>query len=113
MSYNLSMILSMLFVVAFILLGGDMFALSSAYSSLDTASISIGYLIAKSGRVDNEFISSLEENYKVTFDNISPSNAQIGEVIQFTIYRMYHPLILSTSDVKLVASRTTVVGYFG
>lgn len=113
MSYNMSMILSMVFVVAFILLGGDMLCINSAYGALDSASTAISYLIAKSGRADNEFLSSLEENYKVTFENITPSSPQLGDVVAFTIYRMYRPLVLSTKDVKLVATRTTVVGYFG
>ena len=113
MSYNLGMIISMVFVVAFILLGGDMFCLSASYSSLDSASISIGYLIAKSGRVDNEYLSSLEEHYKVNFDSISPASPTPGEVVDFTIYRMYSPLVISNNEIKLVAKRSTVIGYFG
>ena len=113
MSYNLGMILSMIFVVAFVLLGGDMFCLSSAYSSLDNASIAIGYLIAKSGRVDNEFLSSLENTYNITFENINPSSPMVGDVVDFTIYRMYSPLVISSNEMKLVAKRSTVIGYYG
>lgn len=113
MSYNLGMILSMLFVVSFVLLGGDMFCIQSAYGSVDNASIAIGYLIAKSGRTDNEFLLQLETKYNVTFENINPISPQIGEVVDFTIYRMYSPLILSSNEVKLVASRSTVIGYYG
>lgn len=113
MSYNFSLIFSMLFVVAFILLGGDMFCLSVAYSSLDSASITISYLIAKSGRTDNEFLQTLESNYKVTFESINPSNPQPGDVVDYVIYRMYRPLIISTSEMRLEAARTTVVGYYG
>ena len=113
MSYNLGMILSMVFVAAFILLGGDMFLLQSAYSSLDNASIAIGYLIAKSGRVDPEFQETLEEKYKVNFEYIVPKKPQVGEVVEFVIYRMYDPLVISTTDMKLVAKRNTVIGYYG
>ena len=113
MSYKLGLILSMVFVVMFLLLGGDMMCLSAAYSYLDSHSISIGYLIAKSGRVDDEYISYLEETYKVNFESISPTEPSIGDVVEYTIYRFYNPLILSNHQVKLTASRTTVIGYYG
>lgn len=113
MSYNLGMIISMIFVVAFTLLGGDMYCIQSAYSSLDNASIAIGYLIAKNKRSDREYIAVLEGNYKVTFESISSYSPQVGEVVDFTIYRMYSPLIVSVKEMKIVASRSTVIGYYG
>ena len=113
MSYKLGLILSMIFVVAFLLLGGDMMCLSAAYSALDSNSISIGYLIAKSSRVDEEYLSYLEETYNVTFMSISPASPEMGDVVEFTIYRMYDPLIISKNEIKLIASRSTVIGYYG
>lgn len=113
MSYKLGLILSMVFVVMFLLLGGDMMCLSAAYSYLDSNSISIGYLIAKTSRVDEEYLSYLEDLYKVKFETVSPSNPSMGDVVQYTIYRLYHPLIMANHDVKLTASRTTVIGYYG
>ena len=113
MSYKLGLILSMVFVVLFLLLGGDLMCLSAAYSYLDSNSISIGYLIAKSGRVDSEYLTYLEESYKVYFESISPTEPVIGDVVEYTIYRYYHPLIMANHDVKLTASRTTVIGYYG
>ena len=113
MSYKLGMILSMLFVVAFLLIGGDMICLSYAYSDLDSKSITIGYLIAKSGRVDEEFLSTIEENYQIKFLTISPSNPNYGDVVDFVIYQNYDPLILSNDVMTIKAARTTVVGYYG
>lgn len=113
MSYKIGLILSMVFVVMFLLLGGDTLCLSAAYSVLDSNSISIGYLIAKSGRVDREYLSYLEGSFNVIFLSISPSNANSGDVVEFTIYRMYDPLIISTDEIRLTASRTTVIGYYG
>ena len=113
MSYKIGLILSMIFVVLFLLLGGDMLCLSASYSALDSNSISIGYLIAKSGRVDEEYLSYLEGSFHVNFLSISPSNANQGDVVEFTIYRYYDPLVISTSVIRLTASRTTVIGYYG
>ena len=113
MSYKIGLILSMFFVVCFLLLGGDMLCLSSAYSSLDSTAITIGYLIAKTGRTDSEFQTYLSETYNINFETILPSQPQQGDVVKFVIYRYYDPLVLSTENIKLSASRTTVVGYYG
>ena len=113
MSYNLGMILSMIFVVAFLLLGGDMMCLSMAYSQLDTKSITIGYLIAKSGRVDQDFLTVIEQNYNVTFLNVSPANPTYGDVVDFIIYQDYRPIIMSNEVIQLKAQRTTIIGYYG
>ena len=113
MSYKIGLVLSMVFVMMFLLLGGDMFCLSAAYSALDSNSISIGYLIAKSGRVDSEYLSYLEGSFNVHFLSISPEDANQGDVVRFTIYRNYDPLIISTTVIRLTASRTTVIGYYG
>lgn len=113
MSSNIGIILSTIFVVAFVLLGGDLICISTAYSSLDNISITVGYLISKSGRVDQEYLSSLEDRYKIIFDYVSSSTPDPGDVVDFTIYRYYHPLLIASNDMKIVAKRSTVIGYFG
>lgn len=113
MSSNLGTILSMIFVIAFILLGGDMMCLSAAYSALDSTAITISYLISKEASVDEDFLTYLEEEYSITISNIRPQNPTYGDVVDFTIYRNYHPIVISSNDVVLKASRSTVLGYFG
>lgn len=113
MSSNIGIILSTLFVVAFVLIGGDMICISNAYSQIDNISITIGYLISKSGRADNEYISSLQNTYNIYFENVSSTAPNPGDVVDFTIYRYYHPLFVASNDLKIVAKRSTVIGYFG
>ena len=90
-----------------------MICISASYSQLDSASISIGYIIAKSGRVDEEFLQTIEQNYNVTFLDVSPANPSYGDVVDFIIYRNYRPIIMSNDVITLKAKRTTVVGYYG
>ena len=113
MSSKIGLIFSMVFMIAFLLLGGDMLSLSATYSTLDSNSISIGYLIAKTGRTDTEYINYLEESFKVQFLSITPENPNNGDVVKFTIYKMFDPLLISTTPIRLTASRTTVIGYYG
>lgn len=113
MSYKIGLILSMFLTIAFFLLGGDMICLSNAFSELDSTSITVGYLIAKNGRIDEQFLDTLEEKYNFNFLTISPVNPVHGEVVDFVISREYKPLILSSTVLTIKASRTTVMGYYG
>lgn len=113
MSYNLGILLSMVFVVAFLFLGMDMMNLSTAYSMLDSASISIGYEIAKQARVDSPFLAGLEDHYHIKFLSLSPAAPALGDVVDFVIGKEYNPLVLSTNTITIKASRTTVLGYYG
>ena len=113
MSSKIALIASTLFLAVFLLLGGDMLCLSSVYSKLDSNSITIGYLIAKSGRVDSDYLSYLEESFNVTFLSVSPATPTSGDVVEFTIYKIYEPLIIPSKGIRLTASRSTVIGYYG
>ena len=113
MSYKLGLLLSMVMIVCFFLLGGDMLCLSSAFANLDSASVTIGYSIAKSGRVDDDFLDALEDKYKVTFLSVSPINPIKGDIVDFVVSRKYNPLIMSSSPITIKSSRSTVIGYYG
>ena len=113
MSSNVSTLLSLIIVSAFFIMGGDMVCLSSAYSSLDNVSNTISYCIAKDRKTDSVYLKTLENKYNVKFLNISSNNPSYGDVVDFTIYRNYHPLVLSSKDIRLAVKRTTVIGYYG
>ncbi len=113
MSSKISLIVSMIFLSVFLLLGGDMICLSSMYSRLESNSITIGYLIAKTGRVDTEYLTYLEQSFNISFLSITPESATSGDVVEFTIYKTYNPLIISSFNIQLTASRSTVIGYYG
>lgn len=113
MSYKLGLILSMGLVVAFFLLGGDMLCLSSAFANLDSTSVTIAYAISKTGRVDTEFLTTLESTYNIKFLELSPSNPKKGDIVDFVISSEYDPLIMSNSVLTLKASRSAVIGYYG
>lgn len=113
MSYKLGLILSMFITILFFLLGGDMICLSGAYSSLDSTSITVGYLIAKAATVDESFISSLEVRYNITFLDISPRNPNYGDVVDYVISKEYDPLIMSNDVITLKVMRSTIIGYYG
>lgn len=112
MSYKLSFILSMIFVVTFFLFAGDLICLQYVYSDLDAKSITISYLISAHGGLDHHFIQDIEEKYKVDFvtaDNYSPL---FGDEVTYVIAKLYQPMVISQKKMTISIKRTTVIGYY-
>ena len=112
MSYKVSFILSMVFIVMFFLLAGDMMSLQYIYADLDAKSVNISYLISKHGSLDEPFINYIENKYHVDFvtaDNYSPL---YGDEVTYVICQIYHPLIMSNEDIKVSLQRTAIIGYY-
>lgn len=112
MSYKISFILSMTFVVMFFLFSGDMISLQFLYSDLDAKSVTISYLISDHGGLDDDFISAIENKYDIDFvsaDNYSPL---FGDEVTYVIAKQYRPLIMSSEYLTISIERTTVIGYY-
>ncbi len=112
MSYKVSFILSMIFVVMFFLLGSDLICVQYVYSDLDAKSITISQLISKHGALDNDFIDQIENKYNVDFvtaDNYAPL---FGDEVTYVIAKEYKPIIISDKTMTISIERTTVIGYF-
>lgn len=112
MSYKISFVLSMIFVVMFFLFAGDMISLQFLYSDLDAKSTTISYLISEHGTLDNEFISYIEDKYEVDFvyaDNYQPL---FGDEVTYVIAKSYKPLVMGKEVMTVSVERTTVIGYY-
>ena len=112
MSYKISFILSMIFVVMFFLFAGDLICLQYLYSDLDAKSITISYLISAHGGLDESFIANIENKYNIDFvtaDNYSPL---FGDEVTYVISTSYKPLIMSKDSMTISVQRTTVIGYY-
>ena len=112
MSYKLSFILSMIFVVSFFLFAGDLICLQYIYSDLDAKSISISYLISAHGGLDEHFVRDIEDRYRIEFvtaDNYLPL---FGDEVTYVIATSYKPLIISQKKMTVSVERTTVIGYY-
>ncbi len=112
MSYKISFILSMVFVMMFFLFAGDLISLQFIYSDLDAKSVTISYLISEHGILDEPFIESIENKYKVDFvtaDNYTPL---FGDEVTYVIAKQYKPLVMAKDTMTISISRTTVIGYY-
>lgn len=112
MSYKVSLIFSMVFVVMFFLFAGDMISLQFAYSNLDAKSVTISHLISESKTVDATFIEKVEEKYEVDFYLLNTSTPYFGDVVDYIIASEYKSIVISDKAITLSIKRSSVVGYY-
>ena len=111
MSYKLSLIISMVFVVFFSLFAVDLIMIQNSYSLLDSKSINISYFLAKHGDVTSDSINYIERVYKVDFTLISDLNPAFGDDIIYNLSTTYKPFVLG-KEINITIQRMTVVGYY-
>ena len=112
MSYKVSFILSMVFVVMYFMFAGDMISLQFIYSDLDAKSVTISYLISENGTIDDNFIHYVEEKYEIDFVSIDNENPLFGDEVTYVIAKIYKPLMMSKEVMTVSIKRTTVIGYY-
>ena len=112
MSYKVSFILSMVFVVMYFMFAGDMISLQFIYSDLDAKSVTISYLISENGTIDDDFIHYVEEKYEIDFVSIDNENPLFGDEVTYVIAKIYKPLMMSKEVMTVSIKRTTVIGYY-
>lgn len=111
MSYKLSMMLSLIFVVMFSLFSVDLIAIQNTYSLLDSKSINISHYLAKSGDITDASISYIENYYNVEFVLLSDARPRFGDYIEYILEKTYYP-ISGFDPIDISIKRMTVVGYY-
>lgn len=112
MSYKVSFILSMIFVVMYFMFAGDMISLQFIYSDLDAKSVTISYLISENGTIDDNFINYVEEKYEIDFISVDNDSPLFGDEVTYVIAKNYKPLMMSKDIMTVSIKRTTVIGYY-
>lgn len=112
MSSKLGLIISMIFFMMFYMLSVDVICIQYFYSDLDTKGVVISYDISKCLEIDEEYISSLEEKYKVKISDVSPEEPVFGDMVSYTLIRTYKPIIISRDEIVIKVKRSAVCGYY-
>ena len=113
MSSKIGFVLSLIFVFVFFLFGGDLVGIQYVYTSLDAKSVTIAYKIAKDARADEEYITSLENEFNVILEITNEITPLYGDECNFIVSTYYNPLVVSTIEIPLRVQRSTVLGYYG
>lgn len=111
MSYKLSLILSMVFVVFFSLFAVDLTVIQNTYSLLDSKSINISYFLARTGDTSNEALMYIQNVYNVRIKVVSGRHPAFGDDIIYNLSTTYTPIVMGDSF-DITIQRMTVVGYF-
>ena len=112
MAYKLGLMLSIVFVMSVMLLGGDIIGISSVHSSLDALALVVARAIGKEGKVSSSTLRLIRSyDAKISYDNSSRTPA-VGEKLTFSLSQYYQTLVMSKDRLKITVTRTVIVGYY-
>ena len=106
------MMLSSFIICLALLFGLDLIIIQSAEAHLSSASHSISYWISKEERVDLEFLKSLEEKYEVSIILDQTQPHRYGDQVDFTVYDVLKPIIISNKSLKLSHTTSAIIGFY-
>lgn len=111
MAYKLGLMLSIVFVMSVMLLGGDIIGISSVHSSLDALSLVVARAIGKEGKVSSATYTLVRSyNVRLRYDNLK--TPAVGEKLTFTLTQYYETFVMSKKRLEISVKRTVIVGYY-
>ena len=113
MSYKLGLLLSLSFMMAVLLLAGDLLNVSIVENNLNALGLTISHRIAMDGRLTPES-RNLIDSYgaRYVFEDGEKEIYRIGATVSFTLQKDYDPFVLSKGTMTITVRRSTVVGYY-
>ncbi|HAS56460.1 MAG TPA: hypothetical protein DEF61_03490 [Firmicutes bacterium] len=111
MGYKLGLLLSSVFMMMVLLFGGDLFCISSIHSSLDSLSLIVSYRIGIDGYISDK-TKKLVSDAGVSLIAYSSNIPRLGDVLEYSLYKEYKPLILSKNTIDISVKRSAIVGYY-
>lgn len=111
MGYNLGLLLSMTFMMAVMLLSGDLVNMSQVHSFLDSIALTVSYKIQNEGVLSDSTKSFvIEHGANITV--LNTETPSFGEVLKFKIYKNYQPMIIASGILTISVTRSALVGYY-
>lgn len=111
MSYSIGLLLSFFYMMATLLLGGDVYCLTSVRNNLDAIALTVSYRVSIEGRLSQDIVSFVEDE-GAHIINITAYNPPIGGTLVFEVYKEYEPIIIQKSTMRVAVRRSTVVGFY-
>ncbi len=105
------LLFSILIITPMLLLGVDLYGVSSLKTYLETRATTLSYQISKEGGVRSTLVAMLEEE-NITIDCFGTCElVSSGQIIKYEISTFYTPLVLSEEQLTISVVRTVMVGY--
>lgn len=113
MSYKLGLLLSLTFMMAVLLLAGDLLNLASIKGSLDALGTVVSYRISSEGTI-SESTRDLVSSYgaSLRLEEGTRPNFRIGDTVTFYLEKDYQAFVLKKDAMRVAIRRSAVVGYY-
>ena len=111
MSYKLGLLLSLVYMISTLLVGGDIFCLIAIHNNLDAIALTVSYRIGIDGYVSEQTIDWIH-NEGAEYYAVTETTPRIGDTFVFEIYKDYEPIIIKKSTMRIAVRRSTVVGFY-
>lgn len=111
MANKLGFLLSLIFLMQIFAYSGDLMAISAIYTTLESLSVNVSYMISSKGEIDEEIIYYVQKSANASIEAIGDSYVKFGEALTFRLYKSYDPLIFQKEPMEISLVRSAVVGY--
>lgn len=111
MANKLGFLLSLIFLMQIFAYSGDLMAISSIYTTLDSLSVNVSYMISSKGKIDEDIILFVSESAGASIEAVGENYVKFGEALTFRLYKSYDPLIFQKEPMEISLVRSAVVGY--
>lgn len=102
---------SFLMIIPVIVLGIDLYGLTSEQVALETMATIISYRISKEGGVRQQLISELASEGVELICLSTCHNVSVGQIVKYQLFDYYTPILISENDISVSVTRTTMIGY--
>lgn len=111
MSYSIGLTLSIVYMIAIMLLGGDIYCVTSIRNNLDALALTVSYRVSLDGRLSDDTVSFVESE-GANIRSITTYTPSIGSTFVFEVYKEYEPMVMKKSAMEIVVRRSAVVGFY-
>ena len=113
MSYKLGLLLSISFMMAVLLLSGDLINVSIIKNSLNALGLTVSYRIAAEGHISSALLR-LVDSYGASFtlEDGERQSMRIGDTVTYSLSKDYDPFVLKKGVMNITVRRSAVIGYY-
>ena len=100
------------FLIAVILLMGDLFVTQAIYNRLDSMAVSASFRISMDGGITQSLkeLVKRETGGDIHYAESNP-NLSFGSLVSFVIEKEYIPFVMSDDVMTITVRRSAVIGY--
>ena len=113
MSSKLGLILSIAFMMAVLLLSGDLMNVSVVTNALNALGLTVSHRISLDGTLSDATKALIADSHAtITFPQGSATVFRIGDTVTYFLSRDYDPFVLKKERMHITVRCSAVVGYY-